>query len=341
MSNYRVVRPGQLAANMMWLNFGGLGVSQHLGYISPAYMAFDLDEVIWPAFAHYLLRSRPYISAFAALGTGVRPNSQMVNFTLLSALPVPLPPLATQRAIADYLDRETGEIDAMLAKLEGLVGLLKERRKTQIINLLSHSSYSTKTARVGVVCDIIRRGMSPTYADDGVAVINQKCIRPGGWIDLQYIKYHSDRDKTPAPELFVQTGDILVCSTGDGTLGRSAIWRDAPAQVIFDSHVTIVRPFSSRVVPTYLAAVIAANESEFIRLSHGSTKQTELARDTVSETTLPLPPLDEQERIVAHLDESTARIDRMIAKAHQLRDLLTERRSALITAAVTGQIEIG
>jgi len=75
-SKYRVVRPGQLAANMMWLNHGGLGVSSYTGYISPDYKAFWISKRFEPRYVHHLFRSSRYLDYFAAIATGVRPNAR-------------------------------------------------------------------------------------------------------------------------------------------------------------------------------------------------------------------------------------------------------------------------
>lgn len=136
-SKYRVVRPGQLAANMMWLNHGGLGVSSLTGYISPDYKAFWISDRFEPRYVHHLFRSSRYIDYFAAIATGVRPNAQRVTKTVLDATPVPLPPLAEQVRIADELDEATTRVDAMLTKVSDLKSLLLERRAALITDVVT------------------------------------------------------------------------------------------------------------------------------------------------------------------------------------------------------------
>lgn len=136
-SKYRVVRPGQLAANMMWLNHGGLGVSSLTGYISPDYKAFWISDRFEPRYVHHLFRSSRYIDYFAAIATGVRPNAQRVTKTVLDATPVPLPPLDEQIRIADKLDEATTRVDAMLAKVADLKSLLLERRAALITDVVT------------------------------------------------------------------------------------------------------------------------------------------------------------------------------------------------------------
>lgn len=136
-AHYRVVRPGQLAANMMWLNHGGLGVSSLTGYTSPDYKAFWISPRFYPRYVHHLLRSPRYVDYFETIGTGVRPNAQRVTKTALDMTPVPMPPIEEQRRIGDHLDEVSAHIDRMQEKLSTLRRLLIERRVALITNILS------------------------------------------------------------------------------------------------------------------------------------------------------------------------------------------------------------
>ncbi|WP_217432374.1 restriction endonuclease subunit S [Pseudarthrobacter oxydans] len=136
-SKYRVVRPGQLAANMMWLNHGGLGVSSLTGYISPDYKAFWISPRFHPRYVHHLLRSPRYVDYFGAIGTGVRPNAQRVTKIGLDMMPLPLPPLDEQQRIADHLDEVTGRIDCMLSKIASLRDLLVEHSSTFLLDAVT------------------------------------------------------------------------------------------------------------------------------------------------------------------------------------------------------------
>jgi type I restriction enzyme S subunit len=136
-AKYRVVRPNQLAANMMWLNHGGLGVSSLTGYISPDYKAFWISPRFRPRYVHHLLRSPRYVDYFGAIGTGVRPNAQRVTKTALDMMPLPLPPMDEQQRIADHLDEVTGRIDGMLSKIASLRELLVERSSALLLDVVT------------------------------------------------------------------------------------------------------------------------------------------------------------------------------------------------------------
>lgn len=136
-SQYRVVRPGQLAANMMWLNHGGIGVSDLPGYISPDYKAFWISDQFDPRYVHYLFRSSRYVDYFNAIATGVRPNAKRVTKTVLGMTPVPLPSLDQQRRIVAELDEQTARLDDMIADAQRLKALLAERRSTLITDVVT------------------------------------------------------------------------------------------------------------------------------------------------------------------------------------------------------------
>lgn len=136
-AHYRVVRPNQLAANMMWLNHGGLGVSSMTGYISPDYKAFQISPRFYPRYVHHLLRGPRYVDYFGTIGTGVRPNAQRVTKTALDITPVPLPPMEEQMGIGDHLDEVEANVDRMQTKIATLRRLLIERRGSLITTILT------------------------------------------------------------------------------------------------------------------------------------------------------------------------------------------------------------
>lgn len=136
-SHYRVVHPGQLAANMMWLDHGGLGVSALHGHISPDYRAFDISERISPAYAHYLLRSKTYVDHFSTISVGVRPNAKRTTKVTLGMTPIPIPPLEVQARIVADLDREATEINDLVVESKKLRDLLLKRRSVLITEVVT------------------------------------------------------------------------------------------------------------------------------------------------------------------------------------------------------------
>ena len=148
----------------------------------------------------------------------------------------------------------------------------------------------------------IRRGKSPKYTDkSGTLVFAQKCNTKYSGIDIG-LALHLDEStlgKYPNDE-YIQDGDVVINSTGTGTLGRIGFYRTADNHTGFpivpDSHVTVVRGFRS-IQPFYLYTIMKANQSELEKKGEGSTNQKELKPLTLKEMLIPIPPYAEQERI--------------------------------------------
>lgn len=166
----------------------------------------------------------------------------------------------------------------------------------------------------------IQRGKGPKYDDEGSAkVVSQKCIQWAGF-DLSVARTISDKSLPGyAEERFIRLGDILWNSTGTGTVGRANVYTlNNGEKVVADSHVTIVRPIL--VEPRYITAFIASSEvqarmdpSHTAPLVSGTTNQVELNTSSVKALPFPLPPLAEQKRIVAKVDELMALVDALEA----------------------------
>ena len=161
------------------------------------------------------------------------------------------------------------------------------------------------------VCEFISRGISPKYTESqGLVVVNQKCIR-NHVVNLELTRLHDNNLKAVSSEKFIKNGDVLINSTGTGTLGRVAqVTEDIKATV--DSHVTIVRPNTEIFDKRFFAWVLFSLEKEIEESGAGASGQTELSRDTVRNFIV-LYPKDkkEQKRIVKILDEKFGVIEEL------------------------------
>ena len=337
-SNYRVVRPGQLAANMMWLNHGGLGVSELLGYISPAYKSFWISDAFASRYVHHLFRSSRYVNYFNAIGSGVRPNSQMVTRTILGMMPVPLPPMTTQRAIADYLDRETGEIDAMIGKLDEMADALRVRVVESIAKELVQVADRRRLRWMVAAINTGPFGTQVKQADyvvDGIPLINPSHLVDGRIVPDS--KVAVDEVKAGELERFaLQEGDIVVARRGE--LGRSAVVRSTDLPAICGTGCLRVRAASENALPEYVQLVISSREAvrELSQLSVGATMEN-LNERILGEVRVPVLTIDEQRELLGRVQAVQEATEAMLAKVAELKELLIERRAALITDVVTGR----
>jgi type I restriction enzyme, S subunit len=187
------------------------------------------------------------------------------------------------------------------------------------------------------VANYIARGDAPIYSEEssGTPIINQSCIWPKK-LDLSKVKYHNSQQIEKITS-WIHEGDILINSTGTGTLGRVSIVESEPVNPTFaDAHVTIIRDTESRFFPRFLFYHLAILQNVLtIICSEGSTNQIELSRSKLGNLEFILPTLNNQALIANYLDQETAKIDSMISAKERLLVLLTEKRQALITHAVT------
>ena len=179
---------------------------------------------------------------------------------------------------------------------------------------------------------MVSRGITPKYADDtGQIIINQKCIR-NHMIDLSLARNH--RPKV-INDKWLRFGDLLINSTGDGTLGRAApIWFQ-PHNLTVDSHVTIVRPATENLI-FYIGLWGTQHEKEIESLHTGSTGQTELPRDRVKAMELVLP----DSKTLAHFNSVMAPMASAIVTNLEENQRLAALRDALLPKLMSGEIDV-
>ena len=136
-----------------------------------------------------------------------------------------------------------------------------------------------KTSSLGDVSEMIKRGIGPKYLEeDGICVINQKCIRDHS-VNYDLARRHDVESKKVNEERYVKAGDVLVNSTGTGTLGRVAQVKVSPAEpTTVDTHVTIVRPKPNFFYDAFFGYMLIKIEEEITSAGEGASGQTELAR---------------------------------------------------------------
>lgn len=177
--------------------------------------------------------------------------------------------------------------------------------------------------RLSDLSSSIFRGVAPKYTDDnGIVVLNQKCVR--NWtIDMSQSRLtHASKIST---NKYLINGDILINSTGIGTVGRVAQYCKDCEKITVDSHITIVRPDSHIVHPAYLGYSLKAKEKEIGLLAKGSTGQVELSRQELGDLEINLPDLPTQKKIAGILSS----LDDKIELNRQMNETLEQMGQAL------------
>ncbi len=185
------------------------------------------------------------------------------------------------------------------------------------------------------ISDYLSRGISPHYSEsDGVLVLNQKCIRDRR-VDSSMGRRHNPKKRSVAGR-FVQKGDVLVNSTGVGTLGRVAQVMSLEEDTIVDSHVTIVRANNALVSWNYIGINLAGREAEIEALGEGSTGQTELSRARLAQLDVLLP----SSALITAFDPITLPLrERATFNGHESRTL-AQTRDLLLPKLMSGEIRV-
>ncbi|WP_413334531.1 restriction endonuclease subunit S [Brevibacterium sp. GP-SGM9] len=292
-----------------------------------------------PRFLWYLMNLELVRNQFVYLSTTTTGLSNL-SARDISQVGVPTPPLEDQRAIADYLDQETAQIDALVTKQEELIGLLRERRSSLVTHQVTHATTERIPLR-RVVDAIDCAHVTADFVDEDeqypVASIRE-C--QGATVDLSNCKHTTEkfyshlRTSGRAPRV----GDLLFIR--NVSVGLVAEVAPGTREFAVGQETVLLRR-KANIDPTFLRYALTSAEVE--HAIEGAMIGATFRRINVSairSLPVPVPRFDEQIRIAAHLDEQTARIDILIAKAEEHIALAKERRSALITAAVTGQFDV-
>ena len=303
----------------------------HLAIIRPD------PEVAHPKYLHWVLSSEPSFRQWLLLATGV--TRVGIKSGDLGRLQIALPPKADQEAIADYLDRETAKTDTLITEQERLISLIGERRQASFDSVL--------TSGAGWLVQLRRITSVPIEA--GVDAQGDS-TNPTDWpryvrtTDIaSMFRMHSDRRVTVAPDVAaaarLEAGDLVATRAG-ATIGKAMLFSgDEPAA--FAGYLVRIRLDQNLAIPEYVAYWTASAHYKG-QVSSGAVKSTidNFSAAKYRSLVIPLPSLDRQREICAELDSTIRGLDAIEAEAESFIALARERRSALITAAVTGQIEI-
>ena len=351
-------RQGALCGNINYAS-GEFWASEHALVVSP------LKEfaVIWMG---ELLRAMN-LGQYSV--TAAQPG---IAAEMIGGLRIPVPPLPEQRAIALFLDRETGRVDRLVAKKRELIERLKEKRTALISRTVTRGLPPAAAKASGFPANPHMKNSGIEWIGEIPGHWSAKKLGYGAWLQGGYAfasdKFDSEgvpvvrmnnlkrgaldtfQASCVAPENCVETvalaeGDLLWGMSGSigetGSLGNFARVRqsDLPAQL--NQRVGRFRVIGEQVSLDYLTFVI---QTKFfydqILLFVTGTAQFNVSSAQVQSVFLPFPPLPEQAAIAAYLDEETAKLDALVGKVAEAVERLQEYRTALITAAVTGKIDV-
>ena len=300
-------------------------------------------------FLRYVCLWRYFIDAVDASTFGSK--MPRADWDFIGNVSVPVPPLPRQRAIADYLDRETARLDALVAAKERLLGLLAEKRRALITHAVTRGLDPDVPFRISKIPWL---GEIPAHweAERSRWLFRERDERSTtGEEELLTVSHLTG--VTPRSEKDVNmfeaetTEGYKICLAGDLVINTLWAWMGAmgvsPVDGIVSPAYNVYRP-GTRLDPSYvdLLVRIPIFAQEIIRYSKGVwSSRLRLYPEGFFEASLPVPPLQEQRDVVVTVARETAKLDLLTSAAGRSIALLRERRAALIAAAVTGKVDVG
>lgn len=340
---------------------GGLELCRYSGSISSAYVPLIPIKKVVPNFFYYLFKSEPYIKALQTTSNLIR-DGQALRFENFSLVPLPIVPDNEQTTIATYLDQETARIDELIAQKTRFIELLKEKRSALITHAVTkglNADVKMKDSglewlgQVPEHWEVKRLKFVATYQNSNVdkkTYDDQKLVRLCNYTDVYYNEFITDSmdfmeataSDSEVKSFSLEQGNIIITKDSEDPtdIGIPAIVAEPLFNVVCGYHLTIIRTTKDNCA-SFVFRVLQSHptKAQFYVESPGITRFG-LGQDTIGGLSLALPPIAEQTAIATYLDQETARIDELLQLTEKSINLIKERRSALITAAVTGKIDV-
>lgn len=294
-----------------------------------------IEGQAYSRYLSYVLTADVIVDEIVAASTGV--SYPAIQGSELHRLRVPHHDVATQRRIADYLDRETSQIDAMIESLDNLKGQLSARKSALSSTFFVGDFDQVKLKWLLDEIDIRAGDRANELPLLSVSIHHGVQLRDGS-LTNQNPSENLSHYKVAAP------GQIVLnrMRAFQGGLGASK-WHGlvSPDYSILQTRDRLTPGWAEFMMrtPEFVSSMTQALRG-IGGVDQGNVRTPRINVRDLLELPIPLPPLEEQRRIADHLDEVTGKIDTMLAKVAQLKDLLTERRAALITDVVTGRKDV-
>jgi type I restriction enzyme S subunit len=341
---YQGVRRGDLVIHSMDGFAGAIGVSDSDGKASPVVHAYRPTDAVDARFFAYMLRTLARMGFVTSLARGIRERSTAFDSATFTSLKLPTPAPTTQRAIADYLDRETARIDALIAAKRRMVELLAEREQAELSCLvipedckMAHLRYFARI-QGGITVDAKRHVGPNAVTRPYLRVANVQA----GRLDLSEVTQIT----IPAPLAMRSTlrrGDVLMTEGGDiDKLGRGTVWDGQLDGCLHQNHIFAVRPAPRYVDGRYLALVSQSAHARVYFESTGvqSTNLASTSSSKILDLPIPVLPLPVQRGIIEDWERRLEKIGRLRSAISTQIDLLQDHVHAFVTSAVIGQLDI-
>lgn len=333
-----------------------IGISNYDGMITGAYNVVRCTLLANPKFIYYYYLSIDEYKGLKPFYTGLR---KVVRTETFMNIQLALPSIKEQQQIANFLDKATAKIDTLIEKQTKQIELLKEKRQAVISHAVTKGinlNVPMKDSAVEWLGEIPEHwdlpkikyfaltdsGGTPTstnreeYYDNGIYPWIRTTDLNNSELFSTPIKITQKAIKDTACNL-IKSGSILIGMYGGaGTIGKHSLLRFTAT---INQAICSITP-NKNVIPEYLHYFIQFYRPYWMIGAMGTRKDPNIGQDTINNRKVSIPPYAEQKLIINYLDEKTSKIDTLIEKSNKSIELLKEKRTALISAAVTGKIDV-
>ncbi len=322
---------------------GSSGLSELEGSVSLIATVLEPRGIV-PKFVHHLFRSYPFQEEFYRFGKGIVADLWSTNYSEMKNINIPIPKPEEQNTIANFLDRETTKIDTLIEKQQELIKLLKEKRQA----VISHAVITREddeTSKLSHYIDLLSgfAFSSSGFSQNDSDIKLLRGINVGvdhiRWNDIVYWSQDETKD---LKEYYLEYGDIVFGMDrpwiSSGTRVAKVTELDLPCLLV--QRVTRLKVING-LFSEYLFLILSSNEfKSFIEADLTGVSVPHISPDQIKSFRFHLLDNERQEKVIQKVTYSLSKIDTLIEKSNQAITLLKERRTALISAAVTGKIDV-
>ncbi|MBJ6609400.1 MAG: restriction endonuclease subunit S [Candidatus Thiothrix moscowensis] len=363
MTGYKQCKPGDLIINTMWAWMGALGTSKYAGICSPAYGVYRPRRGVdyHAGYFDYLFRTPNAIMEMTRYSKGIVSSRLRLYPKDFYQIETCLPPYAEQKAIADYLEKQTSLLDRKIILLNNKIEKYQRLRTSLINKTVCHglgnsievvdsgfewlgkvprhwSVEQVKNLAYKIGSGITPKGGSETYVDSGVIFIRSQNVYDDG-LRLDGVSYISSDVNELMKSSQLVSGDVLINITG-ASIGRSCAFPPNVGAANINQHIAFVR-LKKKYRRNYFSIFFKVNcVKEYIRTEQTGASKEAFTLAQIANLAIPVPPVEEQEAIATYLDDKTGRIDAIVAKLKEQVEKLQELRKTLIQDVVTGKIRV-
>ncbi|EMP0250216.1 TPA: restriction endonuclease subunit S [Klebsiella michiganensis] len=361
LSPYQLVEPNDLVMNKMKAWQGSIAISEYEGIVSPAYFVYKPNNILFelahPRYVHYLLRNPIYVTQYLSRSKGIRVNQWDLDPDEFRNIELLLPDKTEQEKIYSFLDHETAKIDNLIEKQQQLIELLKEKRQAVIshavtkglnpdvpmkdsgVEWLGEVPEHWGVTRLKYECrNIVDCPHStPNYTDEGEYPAIRTADILAGYLDL-------DNCRRVTKSIFDERNFRLIPKAGDIIYSREGERFGIGAPIPEGAKVCLaqrVMLFRAKSTPGYLMWALNSS-STYTQAQQDCIGATSphVNVDTIKNFILSWPPEKEREEISNFIYQTLDSIESLTVHLTEKLTLLQERRTALISAAVTGKIDV-